>query len=129
MTGINALLKAHGVDTTSVTAWTYGYFPFTMGSNVWHAMGCRVKCTEPEDFGKGFFCQVIKSPDGKHIAVVESTTGAIVGETEDDVRRDIAMGDVGVMLEQVARAGRDKGDMTMVSEEEFWRRICGARSK
>lgn len=127
------LLELHGVDLTHVHAWIPCYFPFTMGGDVWRAGGVKLPCERPTQIGEFFVCQ-INGPDGA-TAVCEITTGGVVGETLDQVRKDIedAYGrdDLTMMRKQVddAKAYRNRNGITKLTVEEFWDRLLRARRK
>jgi hypothetical protein len=113
---------------SKVTIWTYFYEPFRLGGSLWNPKGCEVEAGEAADLGgdwKGF---EIPTPFGTTV-VVESTSGAIVGATLDDVRKDIASGNPDVMARQVAEAVTEVTNMKTISPEEFWRGLQKAHEK
>lgn len=127
MKQVNAMLRAYGVDTTKVKAWTLGYFPFTMGGRVWRPMVATLACDEPVHAGKGFFVQVAHGPGGA-TKVIEATTGAVVGDTLEQVMADIdACDDVDLMKRQIEKAHDQFTDPVDVTEAEWWRRILKAK--
>lgn len=124
-----ALLEAHGVKLDEIEAWTMGYFPLRFGPP-WCPMYAKLKCTKPQDLGKGFYGVLITGPEGA-TAVCEATTGAVVGETLEAVRKDIAdCADLALMQKQVADAAdKAKRDRVQVTPEEFWERLLAARAR
>lgn len=116
------------LKVTKIKAWTYGYFPFTMGGSPWRPIGCMVKCKGPYYVGRGCQVCVANSMRGFSI-VIELTTGAIVGPTLAKVRRDIEEGDPKLMVKQMAKAQEEMKSLTIVPEEEFWDRLENARKR
>lgn len=125
------MLEAHGVRVDRVRAWTICYFPFTMGGDLWRPAGADVPCDRPVQIGEFFVC-VIHGPDDM-TAVCEFTTGAIVGRTLDEVRKDIEDAIEGnrtqTMREQVARAREKMRSVQLIEPDELWRRLANARKK
>ena len=70
------------------TIWTMGYFPFTMGGRVNAPMLTEVDVIEEKSVGKGIKAFSWKTPKGS-IRISESETGAIVGDSFEDVKNDI----------------------------------------
>ncbi len=104
--------------------WTRGYFPFTMGGSVWRPMTAECEVTGPHDLGKGFEGYLAFGPDGM-TKVAEAESGAIVGDTLDQVRADIAATDDVVLMQRQVEAARKEigfGGVN-VTAEEFWRRM------
>lgn len=128
-----AMLEAHRVDLTTITAWVPCYFPFTMGGHVWRPGGAKLECDRPVQFGEFVVC-VVHGPDGM-TAVCELSTGAIVGETlqavETDIEEAYARGDVRMMRDQIeqARTYMDERGFTDLGADEFWRRLRLARER
>lgn len=100
--------------------WTVAYRPFVMGGNVYATIYCEVEVTGPHDLGKGYQGYMATSPSGETF-VVESTTGAIVGPTLEEVRADVAAADKTVMDEQIANAAEQFKEAERVSPDYFWR--------
>ncbi len=86
--------------------WTYGHRPFVMGGSVDYVLACDVECTGPHKLGKGYEGYLATAPNGKTF-VGEATTGAIVGDTLESVRADIAVAKPAVMREQVKHAAEE----------------------
>lgn len=127
--GVLTILANHGVALDRVRAWTICYFPFTMGGNVWRPAGATVPCERPIQIGEFFVCQ-INGPDGM-TAVCEFSTGAIVGETIDQVRHDIeeayAGGRIEIMRKQVAEARDRRPQADDLTPADLWNRLRNAR--
>lgn len=83
--------------------WTYGHRPFMMGGSVNYVLACDVECTGPHKLGKGYEGYLATAPNGKTF-VGEATTGAIVGDTLENVRADIESAKPAVMRKQVKNA-------------------------
>ena len=79
-----SMMRAHGIPTHEVHAWTVCYFPFTMGGSVWHAGGAVIPCDEPV-WHCGHAIALCHGPDGM-TCVVEFTTGAIVGARKQPLK-------------------------------------------
>lgn len=102
---------------------TYGYFPFTMGGEVWRPIKCDVPITGgPFDLGSGYEGYLITSPNGTTF-VAESITGMFVGSTIEEVRNDISCADYKVMKIQIEDAKKDFAKSTAIPVEEFWRML------
>lgn len=83
-----------------LTIWTRAYSPFIMGGNVNAPIKTKVEAGDKFDIGKGFEAYLVVSPKGK-THVVDAITGAFVGTTIDEVRADVAEGDIKVMRKQI----------------------------
>jgi len=98
-------------------AWTMVYNAFTMGGSVWRPSGFEFKEGDAVHLGKGFYGYVLESPNGKTI-VVEKQSGAIVGNSLEEVVSDIAEAEFETMQKQVEHACSK--NINLVSEEKFW---------
>jgi hypothetical protein len=99
--------------------WTWGYRPFVMGGKVHYVLACKIKCTGPHDLGKGYKGYVATAPSGDTV-VAEATTGAIVGSSLRQVRKDIETGDPAVMRQQVKQAAIDMMNAEVTDVKNFW---------
>jgi hypothetical protein len=101
--------------------WTWAYFPFQMGGQVTRPMLTEVEAIEEKSIGKGYKGFSFKTPKG--IKIAESITGAIVGDSFEQVRKDIAEGDDGVIKKQISEAKKEleKGNGKRLSKAEFFR--------
>jgi hypothetical protein len=99
--------------------FTLGYFPFTMGGNVWQPICCEVEADGPHDIGKGYKGYVITAPNGKTF-IAEATTGAFVGPDLKTVKEDITLGEESVMVEQVAKAMEQSKQAKEMTPDKFW---------
>ena len=101
--------------------WTWGTFPFVMGGPVRQAVKTDVESTSgPHDLGHGYEGYVITTPAG-NTRVAEATTGALVGDTLDDVRRDVADASPEAMRDRVAAAADHVRTAKTMTPAEFWR--------
>ncbi len=80
--------------------WTMGYFPFTMGGNVHQPIVTEIGYIEEKNIGKGFKAFSFKTPKG-NFRIAESTTGAIVGKSFDEVKADVKSASKKVMTKQI----------------------------
>lgn len=114
------------MTTLYADVWTLGYFPMTMGGRVWRPMRAKIPVTGPHDLGKGFEGYLCLGPGGA-TEVAESTSGAIVGDTLEAVRADIAAcDDVDLMRKQCQSATARLTDVVDVEPDDWWRRILKA---
>ena len=107
---------------TTVEAWNWGYFPFSLGGPPHRRVKATLPAEGPFDLGGGYQGYLITSPQGK-TRVAEATTGAIVGDTLEQVRDDIAQGDPEIIAQQVAKAADDGEQASNISAEQFWTRL------
>jgi hypothetical protein len=112
----------HGNEKKKITIWSIGYFPFTMGGKVHRPIKTEIEINDNQifDLGKGKKGYLIISPKGKTY-VAESETGAFVGSTIEDVRKDILEGDKKVMNKQIKEAKEQVRMAEKFEPEEFWR--------
>lgn len=97
--------------------WTRGYRPFIMGGNVNAPLGVEIEVL-PVDLGKKFKGYIAVTPKGKTM-IAEATTGAIVGTSLEEVKKDIQEGDLKTMKQQVKDAAEMKKRMEILSFDEF----------
>jgi hypothetical protein len=102
--------------------WTNGYRPFIMGGDVNAPVFCDVPVDGPFDLGKGYEGFLAVSPSGRTF-VAESITGAIVGSTVAEVRKDVTTADEAIMKEQIAEAQKRVRRAERVSPADFWRML------
>ena len=74
----------------------------------------------PHDLGQGYEGYIITTPTG-NTRVAEAITGALVGDTLDDVRRDVANANPETMRDQVAAAAQHFRNAKTLTPAEFWR--------
>lgn len=106
-----------------IKAWTEAYNPFRMGGSCYYPLAVETNGSEWFDAGKGFMCGKIYSPDKTRSAIVEMRSGAIVGETVEQVMKDVAeCDDFNIMEQQVKEALERISSLSteVVTEEEFW---------
>jgi hypothetical protein len=100
-------------------AWTYFADPLTVGGYINKAKGFKFEGKEKVVLGKGYFGYVLQSPKGKTI-IVESQSGAIIGNDLNIVKSDIQQGDSDIMKKQVEQAIKET--ITLITEQQFWSR-------
>lgn len=107
--------------TKKFLVWTRGYRPFTMGGNVHYLRGTVLEVGELHDLGKGFFGYLITSPDGEKTHVAEKESGAFIGTSLEDVRKDVEeCKDIEVMWKQVKEALEMRNKVEIETSEQFW---------
>lgn len=100
-------------------AWTMGYFPFTMGGSVTRPIIADIKAEGPIPLGQGLFGYLAISPGGKTI-VIESLTGAVVGDSYFRVVEDIRTASLDVIAGQLEDAVQRVKTAEEVTEAKFW---------
>lgn len=109
-----------GKKTIIKFIWTRGYSPFIMGGDVNAPVGCDMECT-PVKLGRGFNGLTVDTPKG-NLIVAEMETGAIVGNSLEQVKEDIQHGNMDIMLQQIQDAKLLLPKARHISAEEFWSR-------
>ena len=101
--------------------WTMGYFPFTRGGRVNAPMITEIEMIEEKKVGKGIKAFSWKTLKGS-IRISESETGAIVGNSFEDVINDIKEAKPSVIKEQMRDAKEilSSGCSKYMSNEEFF---------
>jgi len=102
--------------------WTEAYQPFIIGGDCNTPIICDIPVAGPFDLGSGYQGYLAVSPSGKTF-VAESITGAIVGPTIDEVRKDIEEADKTVMEEQIAFAKKRVSKAVEVTQDRFWQML------
>ena len=108
--------------TSKVQVYTLAYFPFTMGGNVWQPIACVVDATGPYAIGRGYRAYVVTAPNGETF-VAEAETGAFVGPSLKQVRREVRAGDPAEMDRKIAKSRTDAANARAISADEFWRKL------
>lgn len=103
-----------------VKIWTEAYSPFIMGGDVNAPICTEVEAGEPIDVGRGIQAYVIASPRTGKVHIAESTTGAFVGSSIEQVRQDVESADPEVIKQQLASAAERVKHARPLSPEEFW---------
>jgi len=99
--------------------WTEAYRPFLMGGNVNAPVSTEVEVGEPFDIGQGLQGYLVVAPSGKtHVA--ESTTGAFVGTTVDQIKADLESADPDVVKAQMETAATRAQEAEPLDAEHFW---------
>lgn len=102
--------------------WTIGYFPFTIGGRVHAPMITEVDVIEEMEVGKGFKCFSWKTPLD-NLRISESSTGAIVGNSFEEVIKDVEDADIDVINKQMKEASSllRSGTSHHMTNEEFFK--------
>ena len=99
--------------------WTLGYFPFTMGGNVNRSICTDVEIKEEEKLGKGIVGWLVDTPRGERVC--EATTGAIVGNSFEKVKQNIADATQDMVDKQIADAKELARKAEHFEPGDFWR--------
>jgi len=83
--------------------WRPCYQPFICGGDVNAPLGCEIEVKKPTRLGKGMFGYLINFPDGR-TRVAEAITGAIIGDTIEEVMIDVESAKPEVMDKQIEEA-------------------------
>lgn len=102
--------------------WTEAYTPFIMGGDVNAPIATEVEVGEPIHLDHGIIVYLVPSPKGE-IFIAESTTGAFVGTSLEDVRQDVATANPQEMQGQLAKAKERVKRATVMDKEKFWARF------
>ena len=105
-----------------IKVWTRSYRPFILGGDVNAPVASMVEAQGPFPLGKGYKGYLIVAPNGK-TWVAESTTGALVGPTLDEVRADIKAAKPSVMKAQIEDAKIQVEKAYLVPAKEFWTKL------
>ena len=114
-------------ERKTLLVWTAGYNPWVMGGDVHAPVGTELEVGEKIDLGKGYFGYLVVSPISGNTHVAEAETGAFVGDSINDVRKDIEEADEKMMAEQIAAARERLKKVRRFSKEEFWGKFSDAR--
>ncbi|QIG71983.1 hypothetical protein EVB95_149 [Rhizobium phage RHph_TM2_3B] len=117
------MLEEHGVNLRRITAWTRAYNAFVMGGSCHYALASDFECDYPVHLGKGFYGAFIHGPN-EITRVAELTSGAIVGDTLEEVMKDIeACEHRQIMIDQIddGKAFLERTRQS-VDNDEFWKR-------
>jgi hypothetical protein len=106
--------------------WTQAYRPFMLGGDVHRPVCCELEPLGPTlDLGKNYFGVSVIAPTGK-VFIVEVITGAIIGSSLAEVRKDVEDGDEAIMRKQIVWATQMANKAEMVEPERFWTYVKGA---
>lgn len=105
-----------------LTIWTEAYTPFIMGGDVNAPICTTVEVDEAIDMGCGIQAYLITAPFGKTY-VAESVTGAFVGNSIEEVRKNIEDGNEEVMCGQIEQSKVRVKKAHHLSPEDFWGRL------
>ena len=110
------------MDKKTVRVWTLKYEPFIMGGSVYQPVAAEVEHQGEHNLGQGFTGYLVKSPITGKTYVAESTSGAFVGPTVQQVRLDIlSCDDISVMKRQVEKAKDQAKGANVIPADEFWK--------
>lgn len=104
----------------TIRIWTECYRPFIMGGDVNRPIATTVEATDPVSLGKGYSGFLVLSPKG-NTYVVEKSSGGIVGNNLEEVKRDIELGDRAQMAAQVKKATTRGEYAENMDAAEFWK--------
>lgn len=104
--------------TKKITIWTRAYRPFIMGGNVNAPIRIEAEGTAV-NLGRGFNGFSVPTPAGGEV-IVDAASGGIVGTSLEQVRSDVAQGDLRIMRKQIADAVEDAKKAEPVEASEFW---------
>ena len=99
--------------------WTEAYRPFMMGGDVNAPICTEVELNGLIDIGHGLQAYLLVDPGGR-THVVESTTGAFIGVTIDQVRADLEAADPEVVKSQMETAAIRAQEADPLEPEQFW---------
>ena len=99
--------------------YTECYQPFRMGGDLRQPISCTVEALGPFDIGKGFEAYVVCDPDGKTV-VAEAISGGLVGDTIENVRKDVSEGNDAAMARQLDEGKEVMARSRHIEADEFW---------
>lgn len=99
--------------------WTYFYNAFTMGGSCNVPTGFETILDNEVELGNGFLGYEVLTPKGNKI-IVEKESGAIVGNSLEQVKKDITTSKIDVMNKQVKQACEESENVKIISENKFW---------
>jgi hypothetical protein len=102
--------------------WTEAYSPFIMGGDVNAPIATEVEVGEPIQLDHGITVYLVPSPKGE-IFIVESTTGAFVGTSLEEVRNDIHTANPQIIKKQLAQAKERVQKATVLTKKAFWEKF------
>ncbi len=104
---------------TKIRIYTECYQPFRMGGNLREPIACTVEAFGPFDLGKGFEAYVVCDPDGRTV-VAEAISGGLVGDTIENVRKDVEEGNEAAMARQIDEGKQITARARDIDAGEFW---------
>ena len=107
--------------------WTWCYSAFSMGGKPKRPMIAEMDCVEKYDLGKGYCGYSVINPNTKTSLIIESETGAIIGDNLETVKQDIAEADESIMKEQIKNAKKRLVNAERITADEFWKRMQNVR--
>lgn len=102
--------------------WTMAYFPMTMGGSVWRPMVTKIEPIEERSIGKGMKAFSFKTPNGT-LRIAENVTGAIVGDSFEEVTKDVREASKDALSKQIKDANELLSkSCTHVDTDEFFKK-------
>lgn len=109
------------LEKKEIWVFTACHNPFQFGPGVEY-IKAKVEGRGPYDIGRGYKVYVVKSPAGKiHLALMPS--GAFIGSSLAQVRKDVTTGDANLMARQMAEANQMLVNAKELSAATFWKRM------
>jgi hypothetical protein len=117
---VEQLVRTKGAGACSKQrVYMEAYQPFRLGGDLRRPVATVLDAVGPFDIGKGYEAFIVYSPAGV-TRIVDSKTGAFVGEDLKTVREDIAQGNVEEMADQIT-ASKVRSDYAEdVAPAKFW---------
>jgi len=112
--------KVKDVSKKTIWIWTLAYRPFMMGGDVDSPIKTVVEVGEAVDIGKGLKAYVILSPLDGSVHVADFETGAFIGTDLDEVKKNVADGDLRVMKKQIKDAKEEFKKADCLASKKFW---------
>jgi len=108
------------MKTQEIKIWTEAYTPFIMGGDVNAPITTKVTVKgDPIDVGHGITVFEVVSPKGQTF-IVETKTGAFVGSTIEQVKKDVSAADPKVIKDQLKQAVERFKKAKRLTPEQFW---------
>lgn len=108
--------------TKKMWIYTLEYCPFVMGGSVWQPV--KTEWTVEGSFAleRGYKGYLAIAPNGTTY-VIEGKSGALIGPSIEEVKKDVKSGNPEVMKEQIANALKEVANARIVEPDEFWRKL------
>jgi len=102
----------------TIFIWTYFKTPFAIASQK-QPVGCLVLVSCKLALGRGYSGYLVPTAYGGYV-ICEEHSGAIIGNSLNEVREDIRSGNVEVMRRQIIDARKESEIAKVIAPEEFW---------
>jgi hypothetical protein len=103
----------------TIKIWCSSYRPFICGGDVNQPLATKMSAEGPMDLGKGVKAYLVKAANGKQY-VVDAASHGIVGDSLEQVRKDVAKADIKVIRRQIKEAKERGKTAKFVTAEKFW---------